>query len=239
MNICKFFQDLGVFTTQHYEITDGNTDSAFNIEFRRQPITGVLELDLIVNGNLDRERISMYTLQIVAVDGGTPPRTGSLTLRVHIQDLNDSPPLFSKQRYFTTTSEDTPIGGSVLQVSAIDSDAENTANSRITYSINRKQSDVNRTFHIEAETGLLVLARKLKFEHARVHEIVVVARDGGEVPQETSAFVTVRVSEGNGQGYYENTPVHSDGNLLNPHQIYPLGNHQEKTKYLTNQGIKK
>ena len=110
------FQDLGSFTTQYYEITDGNTDNAFNVEFRRQPITGVLELDLIVNGHLDRERISMYTLQIVAIDGGTPPRTGSLTLRVHIQDLNDSPPLFSKQRYFTTTSEDMPIGGSVLQV---------------------------------------------------------------------------------------------------------------------------
>ena len=109
-------KDLGVFTTQQYKITEGNTDDAFGVKFRRQPTTGVLELDLIVNGNLDRERISMYTLQIVAIDGGTPPRTGTLTLRVHVQDLNDSPPLFSKQRYFTTTSEDTHIGGSVLKV---------------------------------------------------------------------------------------------------------------------------
>ena len=107
---------MGVFTTQQYEITGGNVDEAFDVKFRRQPITGVLELDLIVNGNLDRERISMYTLQIVAIDGGTPPRTGTLTLRVHVQDLNDSPPLFSKQRYFTTNSEDTPIGGRILKV---------------------------------------------------------------------------------------------------------------------------
>ena len=106
---------MGVFTTQQYEITEGNTDNAFNVKYRRQPATGILELDLIVNGNLDRERISMYTLQIVAIDGGSPPRTGSLTLRVHVQDLNDSPPVFSKQRYFTTTSEDMPIGGSVLK----------------------------------------------------------------------------------------------------------------------------
>ena len=115
----QLFQDLGIFTTQRYEISEGNSDNAFDIEYRQQPITGILELDLIVNGNLDRERISMYTLQIVAIDGGTPPRTGSLTLRVHIQDLNDSPPLFSKQRYFTTTSEDMPIGGSVLQVRTV------------------------------------------------------------------------------------------------------------------------
>ena len=62
-------KDLGSFTTQQYKITGGNTDNAFDVKFRRQPITGILELDLIVNGNLDRERISMYTLQIVAIDG--------------------------------------------------------------------------------------------------------------------------------------------------------------------------
>ena len=67
------------------------------------------------------------------------------------------------------------------QVSATDADARNTPNSRITYSINRKQSDSNRTFSIEPTTGLIVLSRKLNFEQARVHEIVVVARDGGEV----------------------------------------------------------
>ena len=66
-------------------------------------------------------------------------------------------------------------------MSASDSDAKGTPNSRITYSINRKQSDSNRTFSIEPTTGLIVLSRKLSFEQARVHEIVVVARDGGEV----------------------------------------------------------
>ena len=206
------------------------------MKFRRQPITGVLELDLIVNANLDRERIDMYTLQIVAIDGGTPPRTGTLTLRVHVQDLNDSPPLFSKQRYFTTNSEDTPIGERVLKVSATDADAKGSPNSRITYSINRKQSDLNRTFSIEPTTGLITLARKLNFEQARVHEIVVVARDGGEVPQETSAFVTVRVSEGTGQGYYDNSFATSDVNFYDINDRKPISNYHEKNKYFTSPG---
>ena len=228
-------KDLGSFTTQQYKITGGNTDNAFDVKFRRQPITGILELDLIVNGNLDRERISMYTLQIVAIDGGTPPRTGSLTLRVHVQDLNDSPPLFSKQRYFTTTSEDMPLGGSVLKVSATDADAKLTPNSRITYSINRKQSDSNRTFTIEPSTGLITLSRKLDFEQARVHEIVVVARDGGEVPQETSAFVTVRVSEGDGQGFYESTLLNANNNVFDYNERTSDVKYHEKTKYFSNQ----
>ena len=65
----------------------------------------------------------------------------------------------------------------------------------MTYSINRRQSDRDRHFDIDAQTGLLTLAKKLDFERQNVvHEIVVVARDAGDVPQETSAFITVRVS---------------------------------------------
>jgi hypothetical protein len=40
---------------------------------------------LVVKGDLDREKTDAYTLVIVARDGGTPPRTGSLTLKVNIQ----------------------------------------------------------------------------------------------------------------------------------------------------------
>ena len=58
-------------------------------------------------------------------------------------------------------------------------------NSRVTYSINRRQSDRDRHFDIDSQTGLLTLAKKLDFERQNVHEIVIVARDGGEVPQET------------------------------------------------------
>ena len=57
-----------------------------------------------------------------------------------------------------------------------------------------------------------------------------------QVPQETSAFVTVRVSEGNGQqGYYENTLVNSKGTLLDYDTRNQEINQHEKTKYFTSQ----
>ena len=45
--------------------------------------------------------------------------------------------------------------------------------------------------------------KNLNFERQKAHEIVVVARDGGEVPQETSAFITVRLttSSSNSNGF--------------------------------------
>ena len=55
-------------------------------------------------------------MQIVATDGGDPARTGTLSVRINVQDLNDSPPKFDKQRYFTNIPDNTPVGASVLQV---------------------------------------------------------------------------------------------------------------------------
>ncbi len=53
-------------------------------------------------------------------------------------------------------------------------------------------------FKIDATTGLLSVNKILSFERQAVHEIVVVATDGGEVPQETSAFITVRLTPSDG-----------------------------------------
>ena len=89
-------------------------------------------------------------------------------------------------------SENLPVGSNILQVSA--NDADEGSNAKITYSINRKQSDKEELFKIDANNGLLTVNKILSFERQSVHEIVVVARDGGEVPQETSAFITVRLT---------------------------------------------
>ncbi len=95
-------------------------------------------------------------------------------------------------RYFTTVSENLPIGSSVLKVYANDADVG--ANAQITYSINRRQSDKDELFKIDPTSGLLTVNERLNYERQPVHEIVVVAKDGGEVAQETSAFITVRLT---------------------------------------------
>ena len=76
-----------------YQIVQGNVGEAFDLQFDGQEA-----LDLVVKGNLDRERLDKYSMVILAEDGGTPSRSSSMTLTVQVQDLNDSPPVFSKQR---------------------------------------------------------------------------------------------------------------------------------------------
>ena len=76
--------DTGEFGAQEYDIISGNDGDAFLLNYDGR------ELDLVVNADLDRERVDTYRLKIVALDGGTPPRTGTLTVNVNVQvNLHD------------------------------------------------------------------------------------------------------------------------------------------------------
>ena len=77
---------------QKYQIVQGNVGEAFDLQFSQDT------LDLVVKGSLDREKLDKYSMVIVAEDGGQPSKSSSMTLTVQVQDLNDSPPVFSKQR---------------------------------------------------------------------------------------------------------------------------------------------
>lgn len=71
---------------------------------------------LIVMGNLDRERLDTYDLTIKVQDGGSPPRASSALLRVTVLDTNDNAPKFERPSYEAELSENSPIGHSVIQV---------------------------------------------------------------------------------------------------------------------------
>lgn len=53
---------------------------------------------------------------------GTPPLTGSGTVHVIVQDVNDHSPEFERQIYSVTVAENLPVGSSVLQAHAVDKD---------------------------------------------------------------------------------------------------------------------
>ncbi|CAK1600650.1 unnamed protein product [Parnassius mnemosyne] len=187
-------QDLGIFNTQRYNIVSGNTENAYRLSSHRE-LDGVLYLDLQINGFLDRETTDHYELVIEALDGGTPPLRGTMTVNITILDVNDNPPVFAESAYSATIPENATIGTTVLKVSATDSDAGE--NGLIEYSINRRQSDKENMFKIDPETGEITVNKALDFETKELHELVVVARDKGAQTLETTAFVSIRVTDVN------------------------------------------
>ncbi|XP_076332831.1 LOW QUALITY PROTEIN: protein dachsous-like [Tachypleus tridentatus] len=187
-------RDLGIFNTQRYEIISGNINNAFRLSSHREK-DDVLYLDLQINGFLDRETTPFYSLVIEAFDGGIPPTKGTMRVNITIQDVNDNQPIFNQSRYFATVAENATIGTSVLRVFATDTDTEENGN--ISYSINRRQSDREKYFMIDSKTGVIFVNKPLDFESHDVHELVVVAQDNGAQPLETTAFVSIRVTDVN------------------------------------------
>lgn len=53
---------------------------------------------------------------------GLPPLTGTLTVHVIVDDINDNHPEFTEEVYNTIVSEDTPTGTVFAMVTASDSD---------------------------------------------------------------------------------------------------------------------
>ncbi|KAK2912906.1 protocadherin-16-like [Channa argus] len=191
--------DKGQLTTQGYLIKDGNVGQAFTLETRRGS-NEVLYLDLVVNGILDREKRSTYTLSLEAFDGGSPKRTDQMTLDITVQDINDNAPVFNQSRYHAIISENLQPGSNILQVFA--TDADEGANGMVLYEINRRQSDPDRYFVIDSHTGIITLNKPLDFEMRRVHELVVQAQDNATQPEVTNAFVTIHVRD-----YNDNQPT--------------------------------
>ncbi|XP_035522449.1 protocadherin-16 [Morone saxatilis] len=191
--------DKDQLTTQGYAIREGNVGQAFRLETKRAA-NKVLYLDLVVNGLLDREKRSSYTLVVEAFDGGSPRRMGSMTLEVTVTDINDHAPLFNQSRYHAIISESLQQGSSILQVFATDEDEGD--NGLVLYEINRRQSDPERYFVMDIKSGVITLNRPLDYELKRVHELVVQARDNASHPEVTNAFVTIHVRD-----YNDNQPT--------------------------------
>lgn len=186
--------DLDIYNTQRYNIISGNINNTFRLSSHRER-DGVLYLDLQINGFLDRETCEYYSLVIEALDGGTPPLRGEMTVNITIQDVNDNPPIFNQSRYFASIQENSTIGTSVLQVIATDADSGD--NSQIGYSINRRQSDKDMLFRIDSKTGVIAVNKPLDFETKELHELVIVAKDQGLQPLEATTFVSIKVIDVN------------------------------------------
>ncbi|XP_029375177.1 protocadherin-16 [Echeneis naucrates] len=191
--------DKDQLTTQGYAIREGNVGQAFRLETKRGA-NKVLYLDLVVNGLLDREKRSSYSLVLEAFDGGSPRRMGSMSLEVTVTDINDHAPVFNQSRYHAIISESLPQGSSILQVFATDEDEGD--NGLVLYEINRRQSDPDRYFVMDVKSGIITLNRPLDYELKRVHELVVQARDNASHPEVNNAFVTIHVRD-----YNDNQPT--------------------------------
>uniref|UniRef100_A0A3Q3A6S5 Cadherin domain-containing protein n=1 Tax=Kryptolebias marmoratus TaxID=37003 RepID=A0A3Q3A6S5_KRYMA len=148
--------------------------------------------ELVLQKALDREKQAVITMTLIAVDGGTPPKSGTSQLRVTVLDNNDNIPIFSESLYKTKITENARLGTTVIVVRA--TDADEGPNSEIVYSLRSKDQDhVLDIFEIEPHTGVITVKGNIDFEERRAFEIRVEASDRGQPPMSAHSKVLVEV----------------------------------------------
>ncbi|KAG7517181.1 protocadherin alpha-C2-like [Solea senegalensis] len=146
--------------------------------------------DLILTKSLDREHQAVHNLVLTAVDGGTPARSGTASVVVHVLDTNDNAPVFDKTSYNIKIMENSPIGSLVVDLNVTDLDQG--SNSDITYSYSLYTSEkTQQTFNLNPSTGEITVKDMLNYEDFRIYDMEVIATDHGD--NRLSAQCTVKI----------------------------------------------
>lgn len=145
-----------------YSIISGNTGNVFKID----PQSGDIETTLA----LDRETAPFYTLVVGAIDSGSPPETGTGTVKVIVTDVNDNGPVFDPPQAVGYVGENEPPNTSVMTLSATDPDLPPNGAPFTYHLIGGKGKD---SMMVEASSGIVKTTRMIDREATPKLEIIV------------------------------------------------------------------
>ncbi|XP_046955586.1 protocadherin beta-2 [Lynx rufus] len=176
--------DVGSNSLQSYTVSP---NSHFHLKLQDSS-DGILP-QLVLDKALDREEQAEIRFTLTALDGGTPPRSGTALVRIEVLDINDNAPEFAKLLYEVQVLENSPIGFQVAVVSARDLDIGTYG--EISYVFSQASEDIRKTFQINAKSGELILTQKLDFESIQSYTLNIQATDGGGLSGSCMVFVQV------------------------------------------------
>ncbi|XP_031153242.2 protocadherin Fat 4 [Sander lucioperca] len=174
-------EDLGINSQLTYFIQKENSNGLFSIT-----PSGMFQ----ILHSLDREGESLYLVTIIAVDSGLPPLTGTLTIHVVVDDVNDNRPEFTEVVYNTIVSEDSPTGTVFAMITASDNDEG--VSGEIRYSM----ENLDVPFAIEETSGELFTTDVLDRETVAIYRLIVIGSDEHPTqPLSSSVLVTVLIGD--------------------------------------------
>ncbi|XP_048058643.1 protocadherin beta-15-like [Megalobrama amblycephala] len=184
--------DSGTNSVQTYKLSHNDH---FRLEIKDREEDGKIPI-LILHKPLDREMTKNIKLLLTALDGGKPPKSGSIEILINVLDINDNAPVFTKETYTVTLNENAPVGTTILQVNATDLDEGK--NGELIYALgNNVNNNLRRLFEVNSITGEIILTDYLDFEVKDKYEIDIQASDKGIVPLATDKSVVIKIVDVN------------------------------------------
>uniref|UniRef100_A0A8C1MHM5 Protocadherin 1 alpha 6 n=1 Tax=Cyprinus carpio TaxID=7962 RepID=A0A8C1MHM5_CYPCA len=181
--------DVGSNSLKEYKLSP-NEHFSLDTQSEDQSVSS----ELVLNKALDREKQATIKLVLTGVDGGKPPKSGTLNIFINVMDVNDNNPVFSQPLYKVKLRENVATGTTILSVFA--SDLDEGINREIQYSIvgHVKKQDL---FTIIPETGDIVVIGQIDHEENPAIELRVQAKDKGSPPRSTQCKILIEVVDEN------------------------------------------
>ncbi|XP_005881203.1 PREDICTED: protocadherin beta-15 [Myotis brandtii] len=177
--------DVGNNNIQNYSISPS---SHFHVSTRDLG-DGRKYPELVLDKELDREEQAQLRLTLTALDGGSPPLSGTAQVHILVLDVNDNAPEFAQRLYHVQVPENSPVGSLVVKVSARDLDTG--TNGEISYALSYSSQEISKTFEVNSLSGEVRLIKKLDFETISSYELDIDASDGGGLSGKCSVSIEV------------------------------------------------
>ncbi|XP_068133838.1 protocadherin gamma-C5-like isoform X21 [Hyperolius riggenbachi] len=166
---------------------------------------------LVTDGNLDRERISQYIIELTATDLGSPALSSKTTVILRVSDVNDNAPAFTQTTYNAFIKENSDPGTLLCTVSATDADEGD--NSDLVYSIVESQIDgssISSFVYINSNTGDIYAQRSFDYEHIQTLQITIKVEDSGSPKLSSTVPVCIFILDINDNSPSLLYPEHSE-----------------------------
>ncbi|XP_068443413.1 protocadherin gamma-A11-like isoform X15 [Clinocottus analis] len=147
--------------------------------------------------SFDYEQIKDFHFRVKAQDGGSPPLSSNVTVKVLIQDQNDNPPqvLYPVQTGGSLVAELVPrsadVGYLVTKVVAVDVDSGQ--NAWLSYKL-QKATD-RALFEVGLQNGEIRTIRQVTDKDAVKQRLTVIVEDNGQPSRSATVIVNVAVAD--------------------------------------------
>ncbi|XP_028315966.1 protocadherin Fat 2 isoform X1 [Gouania willdenowi] len=177
-----------------YDADDGkNADVSYMVDKASEIIEDIIEINLSsgvvsVNKSLVGMENRILNFNVKARDGSLPFNNATVPVQLTVVPPEVPLPKFSEPLYTFSAAEDLPVGAEIGSVRA-------NADTPVIYRLvngNTVESNKDKVFSLDKESGTLLLQKNIDHESTRRYEIDVIAQ-GNHNGTEVTSLVSVRI----------------------------------------------
>ncbi|KAM9357328.1 protocadherin alpha-8-like [Symphorus nematophorus] len=183
--------DAGINSISTYTLT---SNEHFEVDIRQSDEDKIPFL--VLKKSLDREQKDKHTLLVTAVDGGKPPRSGTLNVSIVVLDVNDNRPMFGREIYEISIQENVPVGTSLFRMNATDPDEGK--NGEVEYSLGKTlRRKIYDIFELDKSTGEIRVKGIVDYEESDIYKLDVEASDKAASPLTGECRIIIKIIDVN------------------------------------------